>query len=508
MKLAWRTVKILILGLFLSVTALSAQSSGKGSKKIQIRNADKGFYQKSEGRNRLLGNVIFEHEGALIYCDSAWLYSGENRIQAYHNVKINQGDSLFLWGDYLEYHGNTKLATVTGKEVKLHDKEMTLITTRLDFDRKKSVAYYQNGGRITSDDNILTSTKGYYNTHAKLFDFKDSVVLVNPRYRIEGDTLRYNSHSRVAYFEGPTNIISDSSFIYCENGRYNTAEDIAQFKENAFLYKENKFLTGDSLYYENQNEFGEAFENVMIHDTLEDYVITGGYGRFIGASDSTFVTINPIYSILSDGDTLHIHGDTITAYSRTDSLGDFKQIKVFRGVKIYKSDLQGKCDSLSYSSRDSAFQMYYSPIIWSDSSQVTGDTIFLTMKNNRLDSLKIFFNGFIISENDLGLYNQIKGRNMFGKFQNNDLRQVYVSGNGQTIYFPKDDKDEYIGMNRALCSNILIKLKDNEVRSITFLNKPEAKLHPLNEAQGELAKLEGLSPRFDERPESKAALLE
>lgn len=506
MSRPWLIASLLLLA-FMAPTDISAQSSGK-RRKIKIQNADKGYYQKSKGRNRLLGNVIFEHEGALINCDSAWLYSGENSIKAFSNVKVNQGDSLFLWGDYLEYNGNTRLATVTGEEVKLDDTEMTLTTDRLDFDRGSSLAYYQNGGKIINQDNVLTSGQGYYHTQSKFFDFKDSVVLVNPRYRIESDTLRYSSHNRVAYFEGPTNIISDSSFIYCENGRYNTVSDIAQFRENAYLYEENKFLSGDSLYYEKHNEFGEAFKNVRVHDTLEDYVITGGYARFLGESDSTFVTYDPIYSILSEGDTLHIHGDTLTAHTRSDSLGDYKQVKVYRGVKIYKSDLQGKCDSLSYSSRDSAFQMYYDPIIWSDSSQVTGDTIFLTLRENKLDSLKIFSNGFIISENDLGMYNQIKGRNMYGKFSNNDLRRVYVSGNGQTVYFPKDDQDEYIGMNRALCSNILIKLKDNEVKSITFLNKPEAKLHPLSEATGEITRLEGLTPRFEERPMSKASLLE
>ena len=508
MKRLSLATSFLLLASLLPLGPVVAQPASEKGKKIKIKNADKGYYQKSERRNRLIGNVIFEHEGALVYCDSAWLFSRENRIQAYSNVRVNQGDSLFLWGDYLEYNGNTRLATVTGDEVRLDDTEMTLITTRLDFDRNRSLAYYHEGGRITSEDNVLTSQHGSYHTHSKIFDFKDSVKLINPEYVIEGDTLRYGSSSRIAYFEGPTTITSDSSFIYCENGRYNTISDIAQFRENAYLYEDHKFLTGDSLYYEKYQQFGEAFENVRLNDTLEDYLITGGYGRFLGASDSTFVTFDPIYSVLSEGDSLHIHGDTLFAYNRQDSIGEYKQIKVYRKVKIYKSDLQGKCDSLSYSSRDSAFQMYYDPIIWSDSSQVTGDTIFLTMRNDVLDSLKIFSNGFILSENDLGKYNQIKGRNMFGKFLDNDLRRVYVNGNGQTIYFPKDDKEEYIGMNRAICSNILIKLRDNEVRSITFLNKPEAKLHPLSEAQGEIAELDGLRPRFEERPASKQALLE
>ncbi len=497
---------LLILGLFLSLNAHG--QSEKKTKRITIKNAEKGYYQKGLGRNRLVGNVIFEHEGALMYCDSAWLYSEENRIKAFENVRINQGDTLFLWGDYLEYSGNTRLARVTGDEVKLKDKKMTLITDRLDYDRNTSLAYYYTGGVITSDENRLTSREGYYDSNAKLFHFKDSVVLVNPKYIIRSDTLLYSSNSRIAYFHGPTTITSDSSFIYCENGIYNTITDIAQFEKNAYLYDENKYLTGDSLYYENQDDFGEAFENVVVHDTVEDYVITGGYGRYIGTSDSTFVTMEPVYSVVQDGDTLHIHGDTLFSTKVVvDSLNEYRLLKVYHKVKFFKSDIQGKCDSLTYATLDSTIRMYQNPVVWTDSSQVTGDTIFLTLKNDKLDSLKVYSNSFIINQIEESIFNQIKGRRMFGKFSDNNLRKVYVNGNGQTIYYPKDEAEEYIGMNRSLCSNILIKLMDNEVNAITFLTKPEATLYPMREATGENSRLEGFLSRFGERPQSKNDIL-
>ena len=495
-----------MLSCFFALSGIAQDQPEKG-KRILIKNADKGIYQKGIGRNRLLGNVVFEHEGALMYCDSAWLYSQENRIEAFENVKINQGDTLFLWGDYLEYSGNTRKALVTGEEVKLQDPEMTLITDKLEYDRNKDLAYYYTGGVITSDENTLTSREGYYHSNSKNFNFKDSVVLTNPQYVINSDTLIYNSDSRFAFFHGPTTITSDSSFIYCENGVYNTVEDIAGFEKNAYLYDDNKYLTGDSLYYEKKNDFGEAFENVFVHDTIDNYVLTGGYGRYVGASDSALVTIDPIYSVVQDGDSLHIHGDTLFSYQHRDSIQSYRQVKAFHNVRYFKSDLQGKCDSLTYATNDSTFRMYFDPVVWSDSSQITGDTIYLTLKDDKLDSLKVYSNSFIINQIEPTKTNQIKGRKMFGKFYDNDLRKVYVNGNGQTLYYPKDEKEKYIGMNRAVCSNIIIKLKDNEVNAITFLTKPEAKLYPMHEAVGELIRLEGFKPRFEERPASKKDIL-
>ncbi len=503
-----------ILFIFLlALTGLAAQP-GKSTvtvekgKQITIKNGDKAHASRSSGKTRIIGNVIFEHEGALMYCDSAWLFSTENRLQAFQNVRINQGDTVFLWGDYLEYSGNTKLAKVTGKVVRLKDTKMELLTDRVDYDRNTNLAYYFTGGVITNDENKLTSQKGFYNSKSKEFNFKDSVVLVNPKYTIESDTLIYNSLSRISYFKGKTTITSDSSFIYCENGRYNTVTDIAQFQKNAYLYNENKYLTGDSLYYEKHTEFGEAFGNVMVHDTIDDYVITGGYGQFTGAKDSTFVTLDPIYSVKQEQDTLHIHGDTLFSTKVKDTLiGDYRLVKVFHKVKFYKKDLQGKCDSLVYAEKDSIIRMYRDPIVWNDSSQVTGDTIFMTIRSEKLDSLKVFSNAFILGKVDASKSNQIKGRNMYGKFTDNKLSRVFVSGNGQTIYFPKDDQKKFIGMNRAVCSNILMKLKDSQVKSITFLTKPEAKLYPISESGGENGRLEGLSPRFSERPKSKAEIL-
>lgn len=505
LKKWWTNIFIILFSLLFSVPLLGQK---KEAKKINIRQADKGFYSKSEGKNRLIGAVIFEHEGALMYCDSAWLFSSENRIRAFQNVRINQGDTLFLTGDYLEYSGDTKLAIVTGKEVILRDPEMTLLTNRLELNRETNLAYYYTGGKVSNNENTLTSTKGYYNSTSKLFSFKDSVVLVNPRYTMYSDTLDYHSESRISYFRGPSTIISDSSKIYCENGRYNTIENIAQFNKNAFIYDGPKYLTGDSLYYEKKEEYGEAFGNVLIHDTIENYLIRGNYGEYFGLADSAYVTKEPLYTVIDDGgDSLHVHGDTLYSYKVTDTLGiESRQLHIFYDVRFYRSDMQGKCDSLSYSSADSTFRMYRLPVIWNDSTQITGDTIYMLNRNNEPDTLKVLSNAFMISQSDSIRYNQIKGRKMLGKFFDKELKRVYVNGNAQTVYYPKEEDGTYIGMNRTLSSNIIIYLKDSELKKITDIKKSEGKMHPMDQIPEEEKILEGFNLRFSERPKSRKDL--
>ncbi len=478
------------------------------AKKINIRQADKGYYNKAEAKNRLIGNVIFEHDGALMYCDSAWLYAKDNRIQAFQKVRINQGDTLFLSGDYLEYSGETRLARVTGEVVELRDPQMTLITDELLLDRNTNIAYYTTGGTVTNKDNKLVSKKGFYNSNTKYFSFKDSVVLTNPDYIMYSDTLEYSSESHISFFRGPTRIISDSSSIYCENGRYDTDRDIAQFNKNAFIYDGPKYLTGDSLYYERAGEYGEAFRNVIIHDTVENYLITGEYGEYFGELDSAYVTGEPLYILVDEEkDSLFVHGDTLYSSAYQDSLGNkFRKLQIFYGVRFYRSDMQGKCDSLIYLTEDSTFTLYQDPIMWDDSTQITGDTIHLLTQNNQPDTLLVLGNTFMISRSDSIRYNQVSGRKMTGKFIEKELRKVYVSGNGQTVYYPKEENGDYLGMNRSICSNILIRLRESEVKRITFLKTPEGKMHPIDQIPPDRKTLDGFNPRFEERPLSKADL--
>jgi len=263
---------ILFFLFFLFVFSAFSQKA----KRIEILNANSIEFDRKIRRDvkRLLGDVQFKQGNALMFCDSAYLNTETNSFEAFSNVHIKQGDSLNLYGDYLNYNGNTKLAQIR-RNVKMLHGNSVLTTEFLDFDRVKNVAYYYNGGTIIDSINHLTSDRGYYYVVTKDYYAVDSVKLLNVDYIMNTDSLKYNITSNISYFYGSTTIISDSNFIYCENGWYNTQTNISQYNKNAYLKTKEKKLSGDSLFYDRNLAYGEAFRNVSLIDTIEHWILSG-----------------------------------------------------------------------------------------------------------------------------------------------------------------------------------------------------------------------------------------
>ncbi len=470
-------IKISFLILFFFVICFRS-SYTQQTRKIN-HNSDNMEFDKNlaNGAYRLLGNVVFKHEGVVMYCDSAYFYSDINSLDAFDNVYINQGDTLHLYGDFLHYDGNSRMARVRRK-VKLISNETQLFTEALDFDLKSSVGYYISFANIINGENKLNSREGYYYSSRKMYFFKDSVVIENPGYTIYSDTLKYNTISNIAYFLGPTEIISDSNYIYCEDGWYNTETDISLLKRNAYLESTNQTLKGDSLYYERATGYGEAYHNVELFDNEQNIILKGNYATYNENTENALLTDNAMLIQITDTDSIYIHADTLL--SQVDTNG-FKLFKAFYRVKMFKSNLQGKCDSMSYSFADSVIRLYDNPVLWSEKNQLTSEYMEIRTKKQRIDQLHLIKLAFIISKEDTLKFNQISGKTMVCYFKGNELYKVDVRGNGQTISYPKDD-DQIIGVNKAESSNLVIYLEGKDVKEIMFLTKPDAVLYPLETA--------------------------
>ena len=473
--------------------------------KIEIDNADTFEGDESLGKNvsRLIGNVRFRHQGALMYCDSAYLYQETNSLDAFGKIRIVQGDTIQLTGDLLKYDGNSRLAIVTGNVV-LKDKDLILRTPWMRYHLGTDVADYTGGGVITNKDNKLVSSRGYYFSKEKMIYFRDSVRLDNPKYYIIADTLKYNTASSTAYFEGPTSIYStgnDSTIIYCEKGWYNTITEKSVFTEKALIRSKENGLTGDSLTFDNARRAGVAYRNVVVTDTLQKLIITGDYAFSDDRSGYALVTGSAVLTRVFETDSLFLHADTLIA--RRDSVGAGKSWSAFYGVRIFKTDLQGKCDSLIYHSADSTLSLFNAPVLWSEENQLTADFMNIQMSGSRISELRLFDSSFITSMEDSIRYNQIKGRSMTGYFSDNKLTSIRVEGNGQSIYYTRNSKDQFTGVNRADCSDMLIQIEESKIKSITLINDPDATLYPINELQAEELRLKGFVWYGDLRPSNK-----
>lgn len=493
---------LLVVLLALLPSSLLAQKKSK----VNIENANTLFGVGPDGNktNKLIGNVIFKQDDIYLYCDSAFLYEISNSIDAFGHVHIQQGDSTHLYGDLLKYDGNTKIAELFDN-IRLLDHTLVLTTDRLTYDLKLDQANYNNNARIVDKKNVLTSQRGFYYANNREFLFKDHVVLSNPEYTMSSDTLKYNSKSKTAFFFGPSNIFSKENRIYCENGYYNTISGLAQFKKNAVIYSDKEQLTGDSLMYDRKLGIGKAIRNVTITDTVQKMVINGDYGTYFRQKDISIVTGHALMTKYLDKDTLYLHADTLK--SSFDSCTTERKLYAYHQARIFKSDLRAYCDSMTYSSLDSLIRLHKNPIVWSDKNQLTANFISIQIKNRKIDKLHLLTNSFIISQEDSTRFNQIKGKNMTGFFSDNKLYKMKVEGNGQTVYYGKDNDKKLVGVNKANCSDLLIFIKDTKVERITLLNKPDATFYPLNELSPKELILKDFNWQPEKQPQSKEDLM-
>jgi lipopolysaccharide export system protein LptA len=491
---------------FILFIFLFAQSNVDGQKKrmIKILNAETLEFGDALGDNvqRLKGDVQFENKGLLLYCDSAYFYPN-NIIEAFAHDHANRGDSLHLYSDKLEFDGDKQEAIASG-EVVLKDKEMRLSTDRMHFDMKENTSSYYTGGVTTNKDNTLTSKIGHYNSYTKLFSFKDSVKLSNPDYSMITDTLQFNTRSEIAYFKGPTTIISKESTIYTEDGWYNTQTDKSELRLNNILSTENQILNADIIIYDRGSGLSKAFNNVVISDTTNKVIITGEVCHYNQKTERSFVTNRATMIQAFEEDSLFLHADSLWIYR--DTLENQNEIYAYNNAKFFKPDLQGVCDSLVYIQKDSLIRMYTEPILWSEDNQLTGEYMELKIFDGEIKQLNIDKNAFIISQVDSLHFNQIKGRTMQAIFQNNEMNRIYVNGNGQTIYFAEEEKEQIkkiIGINKLDCSSIVVYIEESKIVSMTFIQQPNGVMIPINKVDPTKLRLENFILKNDVQPLSK-----
>ncbi len=442
--------------------------------------------------------VQFEHKGADLWCDIAIFYSQENRLRAIGNVRLQQGDSIEMNSAKLDWNGDTSLAKAW-ENVDLSDGKMTLTTDTLYFDREKQLSYYRSGGKVVDSVNILTSKIGTYFTELKKVQFKNSVHIDNPEYIIDSEQLDYYRISKNAYMYGPSTITGEEYKIYCERGYYDTKIEQGYGVKNTRIDYSNRIIEGDSVYFDKASSFASATNNIKVTDTINKGVIRAHYAEVFKEKDSVFATKRAVAINLVQQDSLYIHGDTLMITGKPES----RILRAFRNAKFYKTDLSGKCDSIHSEEKTGLTKLITDPILWNIDNQITGDSIHLIsdLETEKLDSLKVLENAFIISLDTISKtgYNQAKGKNLYGKFIENELKIIDLVQNTEVIYYMYNDDQELIGIDKTICSKIRLLMANSDIEDITFFVNPDGDIFPETDLPVESRKLKGFIWRGDER---------
>lgn len=474
----------------------AAQEKDSTDAPIEVLHADRMILKKEYPDLKLLeGHVQLRHKDALLSCDKALLDTKHNFAEAIGHVELNQGDTLRLYAGVVRYDGTRDFALAMD-DVRLYDPTMELQTDTLFYDKRQGTAFYRSGGVVRDSVNELRSQVGKYYVKENRYEFIRQVKLTNPDYTILSAHLDYNTQTRTARFYGPTRIMNDRSSIYAEHGQYNMRDSTAWFSGHAFVRNQNTWTAADSIYSDRQRDFYSATGHVRIKDSLNKVLILSGYAEWWQDKDSVMLTRDPVV-IHYDRDTFYLAAERILSV-RHDSL---HFLWAYPRVAFYQKEFSGRADSLYQSSVTRRIEMYRRPVLWNNDSQIAGDTIFVVNDSTgkRIDSLLIPSGVFIIQREPAG-FNQIKGKRLKGKFRDGRLRHVDITGNTETVYYLRDDKQQLTGIDRSVCSEINMDLDSTgQAVRIYLRTKPQGTTYPPDQMPEQLKKLNGFDWRGDER---------
>ncbi len=467
-----RLLSFCILCLFVLYVAGSSaeeQSQRERSKsKVVLLHTDNLTYDqyRHPGAQILTGNVQFQHDGVLMYCDSACFYEATNSFDAFGHVKMVQGDTLDLVGDMLLYNGMEQLARVRHNVILTH-RESKLYTDSLDYDRLYELGYFFEGGKLVDKDNVLISDWGQYSPPTRQAVFNYNVQLENPRFTLISDTLNYNTRTSMAEIVGPSNIDSGDNHIYSESGFYNTQTEQAILLDRSIVTNKGRKMVGDSLFYDSKTGIGEGFRNVVYTDEVNKNMLTGNYCYYNDSLGYSMATDSAVAIDFSQRDTMYMHADTFKVYTfhiDTDTM--YREMRAYHKVRSYRTDVQSVCDSLVYNTKDTCITMYRDPIVWNAGQQVLGEVIKIFLNDSTIDRIHVIDQALSVEQIDTVHYNQVAGKEMISYFRDGEMYQTWVNGNVYVDYYMFDDDSLMIGLNYTETTELKLYMKDRKMEKI------------------------------------------
>lgn len=369
----------------------------------------------------------------------------------------------------------------------------------MTYDRVGHLATYPNHGTTTRNDKKLVSKKGYYRDDIKVLYFRKDVVGTMPDYKIVSDTLVYDTENEMMYFYGPTNIYNKENTLIGNYGWYNTETEFAYLDRRATLKNEEQSMTADTMFYNRKTGYAKALSDVVIVDTTNKATLKGEYAELWEKLGKCMITDSLRAYYYEEVDTLFATADSMYVYFDTIS-NDVQRINAFYNVRFFRNDVQGKCDSLQYIIPDSMVYMRTEPVIWAEDSQISGDLIDIKVKGQAIENLVMHPNAFVIQQDSIKGFNQVKGKEITIYFKNKDIDNMYNKGNAETIYWLRDDDGSLIGINISKSDEMDIKIKDREMSKIKHYNNIKETLYPEKQLKDDIEYLKGFLWQEDKKP--------
>ncbi len=530
-----------ILLLLSSITSYAQQQDttnqpGAGQL-LEFLKADRNNIKKIDSNQFIsyAGNVKIKQGKTLFYADSAVVNPVTNIFEAFGNIHINDADSVHTYAQYLKYLAKEKQAFLK-KRVRLTDGKSTLTTDELEYDVTVKIGTYLKGGKVVNEKTTLTSTEGYYYGDTRDIIFKRKVRLVNPDYKIDTDTLQYNTDTEITTFTSPTTIRNDKKLVIkTRSGYYDLKNKRAELYKRPVIDDSTYTMTADDMALDSISGLSEFRGNAVYRskDSTKGFDMIANNIKTNNKKNSLLATQSPLLLLKQDRDSIYIAADTFYSAKLSDLLkiknvprvrdsidstflidstkedSTDKYFEAYYNVKIFSDSMQSVGDSLFYALKDSVFRLFKSPVVWAQANQVTGDTIYMYLKNSKPERLYVFENAMALSQVDSTIYfNQVKGNTINAYFDTTGQIQFLRSkGNSENVYYATDEGGHFIGVNRNSSDVVEIRFADGKAKRVLLINGVDGTMYPMRQVNHEDLKLRNFRWLDNLRPKSRYDIL-
>lgn len=485
----------------------------------------------------LAGKAHVRQEKTDFFADSIVLNEIDNSLEAFGNIHINDADSVHTYSQYLKYLGKEKKAFLN-KKVRLTDGKGQLTTEALEYDVTVKIGTYLNGGKVVNKKTTLTSKEGYYYGDTKDVIFKKNVLLIDPEYKVVTDTLQYNTGTEIATFTSPTNIYSDSGrrVIKTRQGYFDMKNKRGILNKRSVIEDSTYTFTADDMAVDDSTKLGEFRGNAVYRgkDTAQGFDMIANNIKTDRKKDILLATEKPILLIKQGRDSIYVSADTlytarlsdllktrkvplirdtagmktITDSSKNATDSTNKYFEAYFNVKIFSDSLQAVGDSLFYSLQDSVFRLFRNPVIWAKDNQITGDTIYLYVKNKKPERMYVFENAMAISKVDsTQFFNQLKSTTINALFEDGKIYFMRAKGNAENVYYGQDEQNRFIGVSKSSSDVIDMLFDDSKPKRVSFIRGFDGTSYPMRQANHEELKIRGFQWLEKIRPKTKFDIL-
>jgi lipopolysaccharide export system protein LptA len=469
-------------------------------------------YNTTDQRAKFLSPVRIKKDTSEVFSNTGWFDMDDKTGQFIGNAQYLEGKTKAA-ADTISYDSQLDVVILSSstKKSEYFSEQDTAYAQVITYNQKNSTYALKKDGFYKSKTNQVKGDDIFYDKKTEKFNVKGRSEVSDPPMIIIADTIDYDK--TVQYGKADGKVIwrdtSAKTAIFADHVRYNGSSNIMKASNDEGKPLFTTEMDGDTLFMkaDTLKSFRVIKERIIVPDKNTARRNTNKNKDEKGASKTNIPKID---STSNDVDSIVINEkDSIAMSTDTIFTGIMDTLDYFHGdknVRIFKSDLQAVCDSLIFSKKDSIFTLYKKPFVWSDSSQIYGDTVQMFLKSKKIDRLKVLSNATILNTEDLKFFNQIQGREINAYFVDNKMSTMYVNGNAQLVYYLKDDDKAYIGVNTSECSKMTFYFEDNKVKDIKLYTEPKSMVYPMKSAQHETLKVKGFIWNFDNKPQDKEDL--